>query len=163
MARSSNVACADNHKPTDAYVAAMTHPGVPTPPRDLPRHDDPFQPYLDRSFRDEEPPWQHWNEAAPFLAGTVPLLLAGVAALVLGTFLGQLWFVLDGGGEGLAQTASWFVWGGRVVVAVALVAAAVRTSPAGGALRLALVAVALLFLVGFGGALGAGWAGPDRL
>lgn len=128
----------------------------PTPPRELPAHDDKFQPYLDRSFDREldERAWTRvWSESAPFLAGTAPLLLVGVAAVVLGTFLAQLWATLDDGGEGLLETGSWFVWGGRAAVAAALVAAAVRPSPASAALRLGMVAVGVLLLVGLGGGL----------
>lgn len=121
------------------------------------RYDDLPPHHLgERVGEKEDAPFvQAWNDATPFLAGTAPVVAMGAVAIILGTFLAQIWTTSADPGDGLAKTASWFVWAGRALVGGGLVAAALRPSPAAAGVRIALVAVAALVLVGLSGMTGA--------
>lgn len=121
------------------------------------RYDDLPPHHLgERVGEKDDAPFVHaWSDATPFLAGTAPVVALGALAIILGTFLAQIWATSADPGDGLAKTASWFVWAGRALVGGALVAAALRPSPAAAGVRIAMVAVGALVLVGLAGMTGA--------
>ncbi len=81
-----------------------------------------------------------------FMAGLAPLLVLGFALVVLGALLDQIH--ATSGGEGLAKTASWFVWAGRAGVGLALVGAAMRGRDTSDGVRVGLLAIGTLVLFG---------------
>lgn len=93
---------------------------------------------------------REWNAQAPWMAGMIPAALLGFAAWLVGGFLHQIWQTTGADGDGLLDTAVWFLWAGRALVGAAFVLAAIRPSPATPAVRLVLIALGTVVLLGSG-------------
>lgn len=123
---------------------SSTPHGAETHPHEL---SDPF---LDDP-QDEHRILHTWRQATPFLADMAPLVVLGLAALLLGAFVHQLWLTSSPASDGLARTAGWLSWLGRTAIGAALVVASMRPSPAVPALRVALLGLGAVVLMGLGG------------
>lgn len=106
---------------------------------------------------DRLPRMPSWFGDPPFMAGTTPVLLLGLAFFAVGAFLHRIWGTMEGASSGLLQTASWFAWVGQGFTGLALLAAALRPSPATPGVRMAMLALGVfvvLSLMAPGGPLG---------